>query len=429
MLDNKISNAFFDFTSKLTTLFPKGGAWFFDHTLIPLGANVLARSLIHSKNLGNLRSVKGFHRILVISDIHIGDAILAGGGVAAFRDFFPEARIDYVVKKSVACLFEGNPAISNLYPVFTGGQFPNASDQEAVKKLAFENDYDLCLNCCPFIVDWEILPKGQPILNVMSAAPKILHDLTQRTGSCHFMYNSYGLPAGLISEITGKTAPRPFKGFPVTLSDEAYDQAQGFLKEQGLAQGGKLYFLNPDTASKFNRIPYGNQLTLLKGLLALPGRVLLGSGFTAQDIEKQLMGDLTEEERKRVTVVPKTMNLDAYAALLDFTDVFISGDTGPLHIGAARKFSKTGNRKFRNRTYVVSVFGATNARMSGYDSTDPLFPPADQDVPSRCYASESPCRNITCMNKMSKTCKTVRCFEFLDVEKILADIRAYLKPA
>lgn len=139
------------------------------------------------------------------------------------------------------------------------------------------------------------------------------------------------------------------------------------------------------------------------------------------------MGELTAGERERLTLVPKTMNLDAYAALIDCADIFISGDTGPLHIGAARKVSRTGNRKFRNKTYVVSVFGATNARMSGYDSTNPLFPPADQDVPSRCYVSESPCRNITCMNKMSKTCKTVRCFEFLDIEKILADIRAHLQ--
>ena len=182
MLDNKISNAFFDFTSKVTTLFPQGGAWFFDHTLIPLGNIPLVRRLTISKNLRILKSAKDLHRILVISDIHIGDAILAGGGVAAFRDFFPEARIDYVVKKSVACLFEGNPAISNLYPVFTGGQFPNASDLEAVKKLSFENDYDLCLNCCPFIVDDQILPKGQHVIDVVTAAPEILYNLTHRRG-------------------------------------------------------------------------------------------------------------------------------------------------------------------------------------------------------------------------------------------------------
>src|SRR5208282_5004272 len=122
MLDNDLSNSFFDFTSKVTTKFPRGGAWFFDHTLIPAVGNPLTRHFTRRHTLHTLKSVKDFQRILVVSDIHIGDAILAAGGVAVFRDFFSQARIDYVVKKSVKCLFEGNPAISNLYPVFTGGQ-------------------------------------------------------------------------------------------------------------------------------------------------------------------------------------------------------------------------------------------------------------------------------------------------------------------
>lgn len=428
MLDNDLSNSFFDFTSKVTTWFPQGGSWFFDHTLIPAVGNPLTRRFTRRHTLHTLQSIKDFQRILVVSDIHIGDAILAGGGVAAFRDFFPNARIDYVVKKYVKCLFEGNPAISNLYPFFTGGQFPNESDLEAVKKLTFENDYDVCLNCCPFIEDGKIFPRGQRVLNMaVQGAPKILMNLTGKTGTCHFMYSTYDLAGEFLPKITGRTPPQPFKGFPVTLSDEAHAKAVSFLKEAKVPRNQRIYFLNPDTASPFNRIPFENQFTLLKGLLALPGHVLLGSGFTAKDIEKQLIEKLTEGEKAKLTVVPKTMDLDAYAALLDFADAFISGDTGPLHIGAARKVSKTGNIHFRNKTYIASVFGATNARMSGYDSTNPLFPPADQDVPSRCYVSESPCRNITCMNKMSKTCKTVRCFEFLDVEKILEDIRAHLK--
>lgn len=272
MLDNKISNTFFDFTSKVTTLFPKGGAWFFDHTLIPAVGNPLVRRLTGRYNRSILQSVHAFQRILVVSDIHIGDAILAAGGVAVFRDFFPEARIDYVIKNSVACLFEGNPAISNLYPVFTGGQFPNDSDLASVKKLSFENDYDLCLNCCPFIEDGEIFPPGQKVLNAVTFAPKALMNLTGKTGSCHFMYNTYDLPGEFLPQITGRQPARPFKGFPVTLSDEAFDQAQLFFKEKGLTQDKKIYFLNPDTASPFNRIPFKSQLILLKGLISLPGK-------------------------------------------------------------------------------------------------------------------------------------------------------------
>jgi hypothetical protein len=38
------------------------------------------------------------------------------------------------------------------------------------------------------------------------------------------------------------------------------------------------------------------------------------------------------------------------------------------------------------------------------------------DAPSWCYLAGSPCRNITCLNKMFKTSGTIRCFEHVDLE-------------
>lgn len=330
-------------------------------------------------------------------------------------------------KDAVACFYEGNPDITNLYPYFTGDRFPNARDLEMIQKLTAENQYDLILNCCPFIDDRRVFPKGQRVLNMLSQAPQIISNLLNHTGSCHFMYRSYGLPYDVLSKIMSPRRASPFKGFPITLADKSMEEARQFLKDKNVPTRGPVFFLNPDSASPFNRIPFDQQLELLKYLLEMPGHVLLGSGFTAKDIEKRLWERLTADELAKVTVVPTSVSLDGYAALIDLVDIFISADTGPLHMAVARKVSKSGNIRFRNKTYIVSIFGATNARMSGYDSTNPLFPAADQDAPSRCYVSQSPCRNITCMNKMAKTCKKVRCFEALDVRRIVGDIRKHLE--
>ncbi len=62
------------------------------------------------------------------------------------------------------------------------------------------------------------------------------------------------------------------------------------------------------------------------------------------------------------------MPLDAYAALIDWSDVFVSGDTGPLHMAAAWKKARKEGHVFRNRSGVVGIFGATPPRLSGYDS-------------------------------------------------------------
>ncbi len=411
----------------MTTWFPRGGAWFFNSTIPPILGNKLLVQHIRHKNLRNLRGVPQFKKILVIPDIHIGDAVMMQGAVQAFRDFFPAARIDYVIKKSVACLIEGNPAISNLYPVFTGGVFPDPNDIESIQKLVVENQYDLCFNCSPFFEDDRLFPQGQKILNFLTVAPQLVRNEIDQTGINHFLFQSYLFVEKLLRETISFLPDKPFPGVPVTLSDEAHEKAKTLLSESGVPTGKPLVFMNPDTASRYTLMPFEHQAAMLKQILETDSIVLFGTAFVHKDVEKKLLETLSADEKKKVVVVPSTLPIDAYAALVDFADVFISGDTGPLHIAAARKYSRTGNVKFRNRTFVISVFGATPARMSGYDSTNPLFPPANQDVWSKTYVSESPCRNITCVNKMAKTCQKVRCYEALDVGKIVADVKLHLE--
>jgi hypothetical protein len=98
-----------------------------------------------------------------------------------------------------------------------------------------------------------------------------------------------------------------------------------------------------------------------------------------------------------------------------------------MHLAAARKLSRSGRHDFRNRTAVLSIFGATPARMSGYDSVQPGYLPANQDAPSWSYTAGSPCRNISCLNKIFKTCRFVHCFDDVDAEALACLIEDHLK--
>ena len=120
------------------------------------------------------------------------------------------------------------------------------------------------------------------------------------------------------------------------------------------------------------------------------------------------------------------MGVEAFGALIDAADVFVTGDTGPLHLAASRKYSRTGHFPFRNQTAILSFFGATTPRMSGYDSFQPGYLDSNQDAPAWCYQADSPCRNISCLNKLYKTCKTVRCFEHVDVNGMATLVASYL---
>src|ERR1700677_574009 len=426
MLDNPFQKFLFHLTSLLTTWFPKGGAWFFNTFIPPIGGNKLLIRYLNRKSQKTIQSVKKFERILVIPDIHIGDAILAQGGLKVFKDYFPDARVDFIVKKSIASLFEGNPNISNLYPVFNGVVFPSEADLENVKRIAAENNYDLCYNCSPFFENESLFPKGQKILNYVTIAPQIIRNEMDQAGNSHIAFTCYDFAYRFLS--TGYKIQRneKYTGVPLTLSDKAIQDAKTFLRDHHIPQNKPILFLNPDTASIFTRIPHHDQIAILKRLASLDCSILLGVGYTAKNIETELLEKMTAGEKAKITIVPAAVSLDAYGALIDLCDVFISGDTGPLHIAAARKVSKSGQYQFRNKTFVISIFGATPPRLSGYDSTNPLYFGANQDVLSKTYVSESPCRNITCVNKMAKTCKNVRCYEFLNTNIIVSDIQTYL---
>ena len=424
---NKVPRFLFHLTSVLTYWFPRFGAGLLNAVVLPvLGHRLVIRAVVRN-NSRIVKSLRRVTRILVIPDIHIGDAIMMQGAVQAFRDFFPAARIDYVVKKSAAGLIIGNPSITHVYPRFTGTAFPTAGDIQSLQELVAENHYDLCFNTSSFFEDASLFPKDQVFLNFMTVAPRLMRNELDRSGNNHFLHQSYSFLERLLVGNGFTKQAQGFSGVPITLSDEAILQAGAFLEMEKIPANKPILFLNPDTASPYTLIPFEYQARILKEWLKTDCSVLLGASFTHPEMSEKLWDILSRDEKNRVFPTPHGLPMEAYAALTDSADVFLSGDTGPLHMAAARKVSRSGNFKFRNKTFVISVFGATPSRMSGYDSTDPLYLSANQDAPSKTYVSESPSRNITCVNKMLKTCKTPRCFEVLDVERIAVDIQSYLR--
>ncbi len=419
-----LSQSFFKFTSRITRWFPRRGAKALDGIFFPLLGNQWLVDSFHKTNQQKLKKLTAFQRLLVISDIHIGDAVLIQTAVSALRDFFPNARIDYMVKKSAACLLEGHPDVSELWPVFTGARFPNQSDIQNVQEMSVE--YDAVFNFCPFLKP-DSFPEKNKTFHVLTYAADFARNEWKGTGINHISFQSHRFIYDLFHPGFTLRRSRPFEGPSLILSPEAIGKAGAFIEEKTGFELEPLVFLNPETASPFTQIPFEYQSGLLHGLAAPPCRIFLGEGHMDRELAEKLVLSLPIWKRDRITRVPASMPLDAYAALVDWSDVFISGDTGPLHMAAAWKKDRSGRHSFRNRTAVLSVFGATPPRLSGYDSNRWNFLDGEQKAWSRAYQSESSCRNITCMHKMGKVCDAKGCFQVLNVDKILSDIKVILR--
>jgi hypothetical protein len=416
-------------SSRLTDVFPAFGARLLDAALRPTLGSLALAARFARRNRVIMQRVQAFRRFLVIPDIHIGDAVLTQPALAAVRDFFPDAEVDYVVNAVVAPLIEGHPDATRIVPLFSGGTFPTPEDVAALRELIRNGRYDLCLSFSSLLEPEDQADLSQPFVSVISHGPTIVRNESDPLEINHFSYQDYQFVRGVLSMIAPPVREACYRGTRTTYGDDAVEGARRFAAEAGLAPGAPVVMFNPDGASPFTRIPFGSQVALL-GLIARDTpdgtTILLGAGHTDKGVGLRLVEALPEQLRAKIRIIPPQMPLPAYAALLDLADVFVTGDTGPLHLATARRYSRSGAHRFRNRTAVVSVFGATMPRMSGYDSAQVGYLPANQDAPSSCVLAGSRCHNITCLNKLYKTCRVVRCFEHLDVAALAGVVVSHL---
>jgi ADP-heptose:LPS heptosyltransferase len=429
-VSTRIQQILFAASSRLTDTFPVLGARLLDATVPAVWGNGPVSAFCARRSQGIARRMRAFRRFLIISDIHIGDAVVVQPALAAVRDFFPDATIDYAINRAVAPLIEGSPDATRVLPIFDGGALPCPADVAALRSVVETGRYDLCVSFCAFIAQADIAGPDQPFVNfVAHHGAAILCNEKDASRINHFSFEGYRFVREVLGAVAAPVRDECFPGARTTYSDAAIEGAARFAAAVGLSPSTPVVMYNPDTASRFTLMPFDAQVELLQEIAARAPRataILLGAGHTAAGIGERLLAALPTGVQGAVRIVPRSMSLDVYAALIDFADVFVSGDTGPLHLAAARRYARSRRHQFRNRTAVLSFFGATPPRMSGYASLRPGYLPANQDAPSFCYQAASPCRNITCLNKLFKTCATPRCFAHVEVDGLAAAAAAHL---
>ncbi len=373
-------------------------------------------------------------KILLIVDVCIGDAVLASESLRTIGQSFPHAEIHYVCNKTGGELIEGMPGV-HVHNIIQGVRgFPTEEDLSRLRALVAREKFSVVLNLGPFLNKKALGPNARLIQLYVPFAAFVLR-AWKLNGNRHISFLARAFASEFLSVVDAQrhhdsadhTYSEKLNTNSVYLSRDSIARAKAFLDGHGVSISSGIVFFNPDATSQFGQIPFEIQTTLLREIAELKtvSTILIGRAYTNVDIERLLVASLPEVLREKVIVVPH-MPIEAYTALIDTSDMFISGDTGPLHIAACRKLSKDG-RPLRNKTAVLAIYGATDSRMYGYDSEQPFHAPANQDAPSRSFSAPVPCRNITCVNKFGKSCAEVRCFDHLPVDEISEYIASYFR--
>jgi heptosyltransferase II len=409
-------------------------------TLVTILGNRYVFSFAQKRYRRILKRVKTFDKILVLGDIGIGDAVNVQQAVNILRDLFPEAQIDYLSHKTGGDLLSALPAADHVFRVFEGYGVASKNEHLQIRSLLKQYDYDVILNFSPFVHTRSLRSKAVVLDLYVPMAAYVMRLWRLNGGPKHvssmlrvFLQEFFaGVTISSKSHPSSRgndhQAPSSFKGNIVYLPHDAIERAEDFLKRQNLAHRERLVFLNPDGTCKYAQIPLTLQIQIIERLLESEdiNAVLIGGGHSDVEVEERIIASLPGATRKKLFVVPP-QQLSVFAAIIDACDMFISGDGGPVHIAAAKRVPISGHDSLRNCTAVVSIFGASDSRMYGYDSQLPDHIPSYQNAPSKVFVGSAPCRNITCINKLGKTCKEVRCFQGLEADVIASYIISHCR--
>ncbi len=331
-------------------------------------------------------------RYLVTMYVGIGDAVVVGlAAIDQLVQHNPRAygQIDVLCNQVQAELFAHDPRVRRVFEA-SRLLFPPPEVTSWLKGLLPRGeaaDLIQCLQAQHYeaVVSGMFAPGLYTRLHAPTIAPSLL-DLWNDWRALHHLqdrpmskiirraisnYSGTPLPHSALSETVPLYLPSTQVQRANTLVAHLYEQAGVSPHE------GKLLFVAPDTASDVTRPPTALLADALADVLEQYQHMLIcilpAYTYTcsAQDLYTRLAEQHTEQHIKRVFLLaaePRATLLET-TALIDQADIFVTGDTGVMHLAATEKrlrHDDDGGIAPRNTTQIIALFGGTNPALYGY---------------------------------------------------------------
>jgi len=404
----------------------------FDATIRFVVGNRIISSNIKKIIKRKLSNIHSLNRILVVADTNIGDAVLLQNAVNMLKYYFPESEIDYLYQKKAIPLVQNNPYIDNSLPYFVNKQFISREHKQGINRSVPLQSYDLVINFYPFFSKGALKEAECPVLTPMQMIRNIVKSHDDNIFS-HILDHLRIYIEEIIEMLPCAPVQNKEKFTTVKnkiyLSERTLEEAQHYLENMHIADTSSIAFFNPDTSSVFTCIPEWLQVEILEKMLENDffDHILVGPGFNFKGIEKRLYTRISSPLKKeKLLILPSNLSIELFTGLIDRSDLLITGDTAQMHIAAGYKVTNNVQHVFRNKTILIGIFGATKSAIYGYDSYLPNHRDSDQNAPAKVFEGHPDCKNLTCIHKTKKICKTVRCFQGVNSDEVISFIKECL---
>ncbi|MDD5556501.1 MAG: lipopolysaccharide heptosyltransferase II [bacterium] len=326
-----------------------------------------------------------FRNIVVRGMNWLGDAVMTIPAVRALREIFPGAAVTMLAPDNLAPLWENEPAVSGVIPF---GRPPSARRKAALIRrlragrfdlgVLFPNSFESAL--------WLLLGGVRVRLGYPTCGRRLLlnRPVAERRGrGRHQVHRSMDL-ARALGPVTVEPVPS------VAVPAPAARRADELLRAGGIGTGEPLLGINPGatygSAKCWPPDRFARLAALARDRLGLRAAIVGGAD------------ERTLAEEIRAAAGGGAVNLAGGTTIMDLAAVarrcavFVSNDTGPMHLAAAVG------------TPVVAVVGPTDPAETG---------PLGRAVVVRGEADCAPCRRRECPTDH-------RCMTRITVEEVFA---------
>lgn len=266
-------------------------------------------------------------RILFITLSNIGDIVLTTPVMSVLCGHFPGARLDVMAGPNGEGLFEKHPAVFKLI-IYDKHTSINEKKRliRKLRKVRYDLIIDMRNSLFPFLLGARY--RTSPIQNVSRV---IRHKKEQHLSKL----GSIGIEV--------KDAP-----FCIHIPREDGDFADKIIKKRDVKR--PVVAIAPGAKSEIKRWTKEGYAELVKRLVDEVGAEVILAGDKADRI---IVKDIMGAANKEVTDLTGETSLCQLAALLKKSDLLITNDSAPMHLGAA-----IGTR-------VLAIFGPTDPRLYG----------------------------------------------------------------
>ncbi len=347
-------------------------------------------------------------RILIIRLSAIGDVLRVLPALQVLKKSYPHSYIAWAVEEQARDILEAHPDIDEvlIFPkksIVSKLKTPGRFNQGVKEFFTFirevrQKRFDI-------VYDFHGLFKSG-IIGYLSGAPDRFGFTRAFTKECNFLLNNRRFPLEhkRISRVERNLALLHKSGFdiahaPPVIHIPAGDQAlmQDFFRQAQIDTHRPIIVIHPGTSptTPYKRWePYRYAVVADKAIENNAAQII----FTWAGREIEMVKEITALMKHRAVVAPQTDNLCQLAYIFKSSDVYVGGDTGPMHLAAFVG------------TPVVALFGPTDHVVNEpYSGTPHIVIRKELDC-SPCRKYE--CAKKTCMKELKED-SVVRAIEIM----------------